>query len=141
MKRAAAKIVVNISFEASFLSGLGGETPGPAMFKFMNFTSTAPVLSTGYPITPEPCSFDGFKYANFNNPSASGKKYGIITYSYPCTWTETIDAPCIIVKIPFSDGVNTVDHYYNIPILSSGTSLERNHIYTVNVEIDSKGSY
>jgi len=143
MKRAAAKIVIDISFDGGFLSSLGSETPGPAMFKYYNFASTVPVLTTGTPITPDLYSFDGFKYANIYNSSEN--KYSITTYSYPFSWLAVEaeeKAPYVVVKIPFTKEGNTVDHYYRFPICTSGAlSLERNKIYTVNAVINSKGSY
>lgn len=146
LRRAAAKIEINITFDPVFLSTLTDpvETPGAAMYKYDNFSFSSPAIAEGFPVTPDIRSSKKGMWAN-RNTLAPSYTYRITTYSYACSWTaeeSALTAPSILVSYLFNSAEGHTEHYYRIPVCAPGTlSLERNHIYKVNAIIDSKGSW
>ena len=164
LNRAAAKIVLNVDFDADFLKSLTQEkktvdgvekwvdkpaekqvtiTGSPA-WKFYNFAFGAPVFAPatqGDPIEVHNSDFNIFHNHNFEGDD---KHFQIITYTYPTKWLAadyTTKAPSLVISIPFTEGGVTNYHYYRIPIVKSEvTAIERNHIYVINATIATRGS-
>lgn len=159
LKRAAAKFILNVEFNETFLQTLkedGVAIEGSPAWKFNNFAFGAPVF------TPETASA-GVEVHNsdfnifHNEPFAGDKKeFKIVTYSYPNKW-EAADystkSPSLIISVPYTqyesigdDGTPvgtgvTSYNYYRIPIVKSTvTSIDRNTLYVVNATISTRGS-
>lgn len=155
LSRAAAKIVLNVNFDATFLSNLqkeGVTITGSPAWQFQNFAFNAPVFDPKIfgttteedekpVITPRSSDFMIFGGTEF----ATDKSFSIITYSYPISWTDyNTGAPSLIVSIPYtsSDG-STSYNYYRVPIVTNSeeiTSIDRNTIYEINATIATRGS-
>ena len=168
LNRAAAKIVLNVKFDADFLKSLtqekktvdGVETwvdkpaekqvkiqaDGKPAWRFYNFAFGAPVFA------PET---QGAGVEVHNSATLLRHPYGfvgddknfrIITYTYPNMWAQAdyaTKAPSLVISIPYIEGTSTepIFHYYRIPIVKSDvTKIERNHIYVVNATIATRGS-
>ena len=148
MNRAAAKIVLNVSFDSEFVSKLaenGVTITGSPAWKFNNFAFGAPVFAPDTaPTAGEEVHNAGFNI--FHNQSiAGGTPFSIVTYSYPNKWTGTTEAPSLIVSVGYSEGTGddavTTYNYYRIPIVSKETtSLNRNTIYVIDATIKTRGS-
>lgn len=161
MKRAAAKIVLNVSFDANFLKSLtqtkkivdGVETwvdkpaeekvtiTGTPAWRFTNFAFGAPVF------TPDTTPAPGVEVHNsgfniFHNQSvAGGAPFTITTYSYPNKWTETTSAPSLVLSIGYTQNGETSYNYYRVPVVPKDTtSLNRNTIYVIDAIIATRGS-
>ena len=166
LNRAAAKIVLNVKFDATFLKTLtqnmtvnGTDTtwePKPAAeqvsitdapaWRFYNFAFGAPVFA------PE-TQGAGVEVHNsatlLRHPyefAGDDKHFQIITYTYPNTWAASdyaTKAPSLVVSVPYlQNGASQPDyHYYRIPLVKSDvTAIERNHIYVINATIATRGS-
>ncbi|MBQ6432843.1 MAG: hypothetical protein IJJ94_02675 [Bacteroidaceae bacterium] len=168
LNRAAAKIVLNVKFDADFLKSLtqekktvdGVETwvdkpteqqvkiqaDGKPAWRFYNFAFGAPVFA------PET---QGAGVEVHNSATLLRHPYGfvgddknfqIITYTYPNMWAQAdyaTKAPSLVISVPYIEGTSTepIFHYYRIPIVKSDvTKIERNHIYVVNATIATRGS-
>lgn len=170
LNRAAAKIVVNVNFDADFLKSLTKDKEGkekadkdklfitgsPA-WRFYNFAFGAPVFDPGTNFTPVEVHNSDFNI--FHNQPFEGddKHFQIVTYTYPNKWAEAnyaTAAPSLVISVPFSqyknigdDGRHTDDemtttyNYFRIPIVAhTTTSVDRNHIYVVNATLATRGS-
>ena len=170
LNRAAAKIVVNVNFDADFLKSLTKDKDGkekadkdklfitgsPA-WRFYNFAFGAPVFDPGTNFTPVEVHNSDFNI--FHNQPFEGddKHFQIVTYTYPNKWDEAnyaTAAPSLVISVPFSqyknigaDGHHTDDemtttyNYFRIPIVAhTTTSVDRNHIYVVNATLATRGS-
>ena len=134
LNRAAAKIVLNVKFDATFLRSLeydkdddGNYTiqkpaakkvsiTGSPAWKFYNFAFGAPVFdprafdedgATPTAITPVEVHNSDFNI--FHNQSFTGndKHFQIITYTYPNAWASAnyaSDSPSLVVSIPYTEG-------------------------------------
>lgn len=155
MERAAAKIVVNLQLDPAYLTSIrtangGAEPLGEPMFKYVNFATATPVIRAGSLANTAPETAGGFKRLPGYDPV--NHQYGITTYSYACTWGSSnlevgLEAPYVLISFfvysidPNTGASVTTRNYYRIPVRPAAeTSLERNHIYTVNATIDSPGS-
>ena len=146
MNRAAAKIVLNVTFDPDFVTKLAGEgvtITGTPAWKFNNFAFGAPVFTPDTaPTAGEEVHNGGFNI--FHNQSVDGgSAFSIVTYSYPNKWTGTTDAPSLIVSIGYQEEGNTdpTYNYYRVPIVpKSTTSLDRNTIYVIDATIKTRGS-
>lgn len=167
LNRAAAKFVVKVNFDSTFLKTLtynmkveGNDTTwtekpadekvtitGSPAWKFYNFAFGAPVFT---PATA-PTDTAGMEIHNsgfniFHNQTYTGddKHFTITTYSYPNVWEKdkySTDAPSLVVSVGFTQNGVTNYHYYRIPLVKNTvTSIERNHIYVVNATIATRGS-
>ena len=149
LNRAAAKIVLNLKFDADFLTKLqeeGVEVTGSPAWRFNNFAFGAPVF------TPDTAPTVGVEVHNsdFNilhNQEFTGddKHATITTYSYPSVWTDATGAPSFVVSVGYTQGTGddavTTYNYYRIPIVSKATtSLNRNTIYVIDATIKTRGS-
>ena len=157
LSRAAAKIVLNVNFDATFLSNLqkeGVTITGSPAWQFQNFAFNAPVFDPKIlgttteedeepVITPRSADFMIFGGTEF----ATDKSFSIITYSYPISWDDyNTGAPSLIISIPYTsaDG-STSYNYYRVPIVTNSaetekTSIDRNTIYEINATIATRGS-
>ena len=149
LNRAAAKIVLNLKFDADFLTKLqeeGVEVTGSPAWRFNNFAFGAPVF------TPDTAPTVGVEVHNsdfniFHNQEFTGddKHATITTYSYPSVWTDATGAPSFVVSVGYTQGTGddavTTYNYYRIPIVSKATtSLDRNTIYVIDATIKTRGS-
>lgn len=163
MNRAAAKIVLNVDFDADFLKSLthekktvdGTETwveksadkkvtiTGSPAWRFYNFAFGAPVFApetqgAGLEVHSSTSQLFG-AYDDATNTS-----FQIITYTYPNKWLEAdyaTAAPSLVISIGYTENGNTTYNYYRIPLVKSDvTEINRNHIYVVNATIATRGS-
>lgn len=161
LNRAAAKIVLNVKFDADFVKSLThtkkveGETvtweekpaeeqvtiTGTPAWKFYNFAFGAPVFA------PDTAPTAGVEVHNsgfniFHNESiAGGTPFTITTYSYPNKWTDTTDAPSIVISLEYTQNGVKSYNYYRIPIVAKDTkSFDRNTIYVIDATIATRGS-
>ncbi|MBQ6086998.1 MAG: hypothetical protein IJK96_02945 [Bacteroidales bacterium] len=145
MNRAAAKIVLNVTFDETFVNKLteeGVTITGTPAWKFNNFAFGAPVFTPDTaPTAGEEVHNSGFNIFH-NQYVDGGSAFSIVTYSYPNKWTGTTDAPSLIVSIGYKEGDNDVIYnYYRVPIVpKSTTSLDRNTIYVIDATIKTRGS-
>ena len=152
LNRAAAKIVLNVKFDATFLSSLAEENisiTGSPAWKFYNFAFGAQVFdpkvfdqtATFTPIEVHNSDFNIFHNQNF---TGDDKHFQIVTYTYPNTWKSAnyaTDSPSLVISVGYTENGNTNYHYYRIPIVPSTVNIvERNHIYVINATIATKGS-
>lgn len=166
LNRAAAKFVLNVKFDATFLKSLqykknddGTYTElkpenerititGKPAWRFYNFAFGAPVF------TPETQGAGVEVHSSetlLKHPYAyagDDKHFQIITYSYPNKWATadySTSAPSLVISVGYTEGNGndavTNYHYYRIPLVKSTvTAIERNHIYVINATIATKGS-
>ena len=164
MNRAAAKIVLNVDFDADFLKSLthdkkvveGTETwveksadkkvtiTGTPAWRFYNFAFGAPVFApeaqgAGIEVhSSETLLRHPYAYAGEN------KSFQIISYTYPNKWAAAdyaTAAPSIVLSIGYTENGTTTYNYYRVPLVKSDvTEIERNHIYVVNATIATRGS-
>lgn len=153
MNRAAAKIVLNVKFDADFVSSLseqGVTITGTPAWKFNNFAFGAPVFDPA-PSNPPTPPTEGIEVHNsgfniFHNQSiAGGAPFTITTYSYPNKWTDTTEAPSLVISVGYTEGTGdaavTSYNYYRVPIVAKETtSLNRNTIYVIDATIATRGS-
>lgn len=168
MNRAAAKIVLNVKFDENFVKSLAynkddqGEytiekpadervtITGTPAWKFNNFAFGAPVFDPA-PSNPPTPPTEGIEVHNsgfniFHNQSiAGGAPFTITTYSYPNKWTDTTEAPSLVISVGYTQGTGdaavTSYNYYRVPIVAKETtSLNRNTIYVIDATIATRGS-
>lgn len=165
MNRAAAKIVLNVKFDADFLKSLthekktvdGVETwvekpdakqvtiTGTPAWRFYNFAFGAPVFT---PDTTPTAGVEVHSSATLlRHPyeySGDNKSFQIITYSYPNVWAKAdyaTKAPSLVLSVGYKEGGVTNYHYYRVPLVKSTvTSIDRNTIYVINATIATRGS-
>lgn len=159
IKRAAAKIVLNVDFDEDFVKSLAFdkddtgeytipkdaadkvEITGTPAWKFSNFAFGAPVFTPDTaPTAGEEVYNSGFNI--FHNQSIEGgTSFTITTYSYPNVWTEQTDAPSLVISVGYKQNGETTYNYYRIPIVGKDIKkLERNYKYEINATIASRGS-
>lgn len=150
LARAAAKIVVNVSYTDGFL------TDGIEIFdvrkKLVRYAQDARVLAEADPI-PILDLFGDADAANMsksNGTEGSGKnrKDLLYAYSYPNEWGDNVadQETYILMNIPYTKNQEeeTYQNYYKIPVRISNTAtdlcLKRNTVYTINVTVDRVGN-
>ena len=80
-----------------------------------------------------------------NDPDNTKNSFALVTYTYPVDWSsDNSRIPYILLSVFYtrnSDG-DQLRSYYRIPICDEHTvtSIDRNHVYIVDVEIASLGS-
>lgn len=168
LNRAAAKFVLNVKFDKTFLHTLThnmkvnspGDTTwtekpdaekvyitGSPAWKFYNFAFGAPVFAPETQGAGVEVHNSGFNIIH-NETCADGQPFQIVTYSYPNAWTAAdyaTKAPSMVVSVVYTQGTGsdavTNYHYYRIPLVKNTvTAIERNHIYVVNATIATRGS-
>ena len=127
--RAAAKIKLNLS------SSVNGYNITNVKWKFLNYNTNTSVFA-GQTAKPN------IESNNEDNTvdKIEANKCSVTTYSYSTTWTSQEDAPKIAVKVVFESKDNkndTREKELTIPVRDpkGEMKLERNYIYTVNVDI------
>ena len=167
LKRASAKVEVNVQFDPDFLQALvdgstdtgdyknmKGEIIGSPAWRYVNFGKNTTVFSDNESdvdteiLTRSNMFLGALEYD-------TSKKFQIVTYSYPIAWEKekAVDkAPFILISIayklwdktknPTEENIKTTYNYYRIPICDELEidKLERNNIYRVNATIGSFGS-
>ena len=127
--RAAAKIKLNLS------SSVNGYNITNVKWKFLNYNTNTAVFA-GQPAKPNIVSNNEDNTVD----KIEANKCSVTTYSYSTTWTSQEDAPKIAVKVVFESKDNkndTREKELTIPVRDpkGEMKLERNYIYTVNVDI------
>ena len=163
MNRAAAKIVMNLKFDADFLKSLqydkdtdGNytipkadkdkvEITGTPGWRFNNFAFGAPVFAPDAAGDGIQVHNSGFMIYEGTGYEGDDKHHAIVTYSYPNKWTDATSAPSLVVSIGFKEGTGesavTTYNYYRIPIVPKETkTLNRNTLYVIDATIASRGS-
>ncbi len=80
-----------------------------------------------------------------NDPDNTNNSFALVTYTYPVDWSsDSSRIPYILLSVFYtrnSDG-DQLRSYYRIPICDEHTvtSIDRNHVYIVDVEIASLGA-
>lgn len=148
LRRAAAKIVLNVSYDADFLAEIIADekTPQEPRFKLNNYAACSAAITDGDAVDPALATTGGWR--RLNGYVESDYNYSLTTYSFAFSWDNTpeavgLNAPYIIMSVPLGDDpAKVVNHYYRIPVRPQDVySLERNTIYTINVVLNSLGSY
>ena len=161
LNRAASKFVLNVKFDADFLKSLTHnkvgddwvEKPdeekvtidGSPAWKFYNFAFGAPVFAPETQEAGVEVHNSGFNIFHNKGFEGDDKHFQIITYSYPNKWVQAdyaTSAPSLVISIGYKDASgNTNYHYYRIPLVKSTvTEIKRNHIYSINATIATRGS-
>ena len=129
---------------------LVGRATGEPRIKPVNFNlnasdiayDTDPLPSTGSLLTVDG-NFLTFKEGD--STDNTDNEYAFVTYTYPVDWSsDDSRIPYLLLSVFYtrnSDG-DQLRSYYRIPVCdeSTVTSLERNNIYVIDVEIASLGS-
>lgn len=149
LKRAAAKIVVNVSYKSSEGFDLEKLSLISPRKKVVNYATQAVAFTDSEYKEPEiqgDASSDGFMIANVTSGNGENRKDILYAYSYPNRWGGNIERETyILMNIPYVDDNGYYqNNYYKVPVrISSDTDelrLDRNMQYTVNVTIDRKGN-
>lgn len=150
LARAAAKIVVNVSYTNGFLTD--GIEIVDVRKKLVRYAQDARVLAEADPIP----ILDLFGDADAANMSKSNGTEGsgenrrdlLYAYSYPNEWGDNVadQETYILMNIPYAKNQEeeTYQNYYKIPVRISNTAadlcLKRNTVYTINVTVDRVGN-
>lgn len=149
LARAAAKIVVNVSYTDGFLTD--GIKIVDVRKKLVRYAQDARVLAEADPI-PILDLFGDADAANMsksNGTEGSGenRKDLLYAYSYPNEWGDNVadQETYILMNIPYKNQEEeTYQNYYKIPVRISNTAtdlcLKRNTVYTINVTVDRVGN-
>lgn len=149
LKRAAAKIVVNVSYKSSEGFDLEKLSLTSPRKKVVNYATQAVAFTDSEYKEPEiqgDASSDGFMTANVTSGDGENRKDILYAYSYPNRWGGNIERETyILMNIPYVDDNDVYqNNYYKVPVrISSDTDelrLDRNMQYTVNVTVDRKGN-
>ncbi len=129
---------------------LVGRTAGEPRWKPVNFCYTGSDIAYDTDPLPanEPLMTSGSNYTIFKEGTSSDNTentFAMVTYTYPIDWSADNDrVPYVLLSVFYtrdSDG-DQMRSYYRIPVCdeSTVTSLDRNHIYIVDVELASLGA-
>ena len=129
---------------------LVGRTAGEPRWKPVNFCYTGSDIAYDTDPLPanEPLMTSGSNYTIFKEGTSSDNTentFAMVTYTYPIDWSADHDRiPYVLLSVFYtrdSDG-DQLRSYYRIPVCdeSTVTSLDRNHIYIVDVELASLGA-
>lgn len=149
LKRAAAKIVVNVSYKSSEGFDFEKLSLTSPRKKVVNYATQAVAFTDSEYKEPEiqgDASSDGFMIANVTSGNGENRKDILYAYSYPNRWGGNIERETyILMNIPYVDDNDYYqNNYYKVPVrISSDTDelrLDRNMQYTVNVTVDRKGN-
>ena len=149
LKRAAAKIVVNVSYKSSEGFDFEKLSLTSPQKKVVNYATQAVAFTDSEYKEPEiqgDASSDGFMIANVTSGNGENRKDILYAYSYPNRWGGNIERETyILMNIPYVYDNEYYQHnYYKVPVrISSDTDelrLDRNMQYTVNVTVDRKGN-
>lgn len=157
LKRAAAKIVVNVSFSEDFITDQIDITG--VRKKVVNYVPQAMALAdAGYREMEVmgDASPSEFAYTDYTNGKQGADRRDVLyAYTYPNHWGENMERETyLLVNVPYNDNNGTsgtgdddtpyLYNYYKVPIRFSADTdelhLDRNMQYTVNVTVDRKGN-
>lgn len=150
LARAAAKIVVNVSYTDGFLTD--GIKIDDVRKKLVRYAQDARVLAEADPIPILDLYGDadgaGMSTSNYTEGSGVARKDVLYAYSYPNEWGDNVadQETYILMNIPYKDGSqeDLYQNYYKIPVRISNTAadlcLKRNTVYTINVTVDRVGN-
>jgi hypothetical protein len=157
LKRAAAKIVVNVSFSEDFIKDQIDITG--VKKKVVNYVPQAMAFAdAGYREMEVmgDASTSGFADTDYTNGKQGADRRDVLyAYTYPNHWGENMERETyLLVNVPYNDNNGTsgtgddtpylYNNYYKVPIRFSADTdelhLDRNMQYTVNVTIDRKGN-
>ena len=165
LTRAAAKVMIDVKFDPTFLSSLSSnnkEITGTPAWRFFNFSFSTPVI--------DPSLISGAEEAYNKSVFVAGaimmgngtvdpdlvysadadKHFSFSTYTYPTSWSAssaTTEAPAIILSLGYTDNTDplhpsTTYEVYKVPVVDpegSVTSIDRNKLYRVSATIASEG--
>ena len=127
-----------------------GRTAGVPRWKPVNFNlnvsdiySTENTLPADGALTTLDSNFTPFQEGD--DPDNTNNTFAFVTYTYPVDWSSDASrTPYVLLSVFYtrnSDG-DQLRSYYRIPICDehSVTSIDRNHVYLVDVEIASLGA-
>lgn len=156
LKRAAAKIVVNISYAEDFMTSNQIEVLYDLEKAIVNYAPHAMALNEAAYQEMEvrgEASMDAETYSDAHSTSGEGVSRTdiVYAYSYPNQWGESVERETyVLLNIPYGkesqEGQTPKyhDNYYKAPIRLSNNAdelrLDRNKLYTVNVTIDRLGN-
>lgn len=156
LKRAAAKIVVNVSFSEDFITDQIDIIS--VRKKVVNYVPQAMAFAdAGYQEMEVmgDAGASGFAYTDYTNGEQGTDRRDVLyAYTYPNHWGENMERETyLLVNVPYNDNNGTdktndntqyLHNYYKVPIRFSADTdelhLDRNMQYTVNVTIDRKGN-
>lgn len=156
LKRAAAKIVVNVSFSEDFITDQIDIIS--VRKKVVNYVPQAMAFAdAGYQEMEVmgDAGASGFAYTDYTNGEQGTDRRDVLyAYTYPNHWGENMERETyLLVNVPYNDNNGTdktnddtqyLHNYYKVPIRFSADMdelhLDRNMQYTVNVTIDRKGN-
>ena len=128
-----------------------GRTAGVPRWKPVNFALTGSDVAFDndpLPASVTPLFTAGDNFVPFQEGDSSDNTdntFAFVTYSYPVDWSaDATRIPYVLLSVFYtrdSDG-DQMRSYYRIPVCDekSVTSLDRNHVYIVDVEIASLGA-
>lgn len=149
LARAAAKIVVNVSYTDDFLVA---DRTIDVRKKLVRYAQDVRVLAEADPIPILDLYGDadgaGMSTSNYTEGSGVARKDVLYAYSYPNEWGDNVadQETYILMNIPYRDGSqeDLYQNYYKIPVRISNTAadlcLKRNTVYTINVTVDRVGN-
>lgn len=149
LARAAAKIVVNVSYTDDFLVA---DRTIDVRKKLVRYAQDVRVLAEADPIPILDLYGDadgaGMSTSNYTEGSGVARKDVLYAYSYPNEWGDNVadQETYILMNIPYTDGSqeDLYQNYYKIPVRISNTAadlcLKRNTVYTINVTVDRVGN-
>lgn len=152
LKRAAAKIVVNVSYSDKFVKD--DVSIVNLRKKVVHYVPQALALAEAPYQEMEvrgDAGASGFSNPDYTNDGSDANRIDILyAYTYPNQWGENMERETyLLVNIPYNDdstGENVYygQNYYKVPVRFSADAdelrLDRNMQYTVNVTIDRKGN-
>ena len=158
LNRAAAKIMLDVSFDGDFLTSVGKVPMGDPAWQFVNFAFTTPVFNSSTWTTPgSPYDLNSVFTAGAIMQSVAGdtelhygsNNYGfsLSTYSYPLVWEKGLGddgEPGIIISVNYKANASDPDNfqYYKIPVVDPSlniNTLDRNKVYRISATISSEG--
>lgn len=125
-----------------------GRSAGEPRWKHVNFALEGADIADGSPYTGDLDTY-GSNFSMVKHGTSTDNcdnQFSLVTYTYPVDWeSDGSRTPYVLLSIFYT---RTSDNdqkrcYYRIPVCDETTvnKLERNHIYIVDVEIASLGSY
>ena len=127
-----------------------GRTAGKPLWKPVNFCLTGSDIA--YDADPLPGSEDLMTMSGNFTPFEEGTStdntentYAFVTYTYPVDWSsDSKRIPYVLLSVFYTRNSDNdqLRSYYRIPVCDEATvsSLDRNHVYLVDVEIASLGA-
>ena len=167
--RAAAKVMVEVKFDESFLAALSASSialSGSPAWKFYNFSFSTPVFDPAAISGSDPSynksiftsgaiimgalsgASAGFADNDLEYSSDADRHFSFATYTYPLSWSASgasTEAPAIILSLGYEDLANPGNvsyQVYKVPVVdpeSGVTEIGRNKLYRIKATIASEG--